>query len=73
MFKGIPNNSYFYFVHSYYAVPEDKKMIAATANYGGDFCAAVIKDNIWACQFHPEKSGNTGIKLLRNFVAETAK
>jgi glutamine amidotransferase len=73
MFKGIADGSYFYFVHSYYVEPNDKGVTAATADYGGAFCAAVEKDNIWACQFHPEKSGENGIRLLKNFVSEVNK
>jgi len=73
IFKGIPDNSYFYFVHSYYAVPDDKKITAGSTVYGSEFCSAIEKDNIWACQFHPEKSGATGIKLLKNFINEVTK
>jgi len=73
MFKGIKDNSYFYFVHSYYAAPNDKTTIAGTTGYGVKFCSALEKDNIWACQFHPEKSGELGIKLLKNFVQEVRK
>ena len=57
-----------YFVHSYYVKPEDKKIIAATVNYGIDVPAVVCKDNVFATQFHPEKSGETGLKILKNFV-----
>lgn len=70
MFKDIPDKSYFYFVHSYYAVPKEKKIINGLTNYGDDFCSAIVKDRIWACQFHPEKSGQCGLQLLRNFVNE---
>jgi glutamine amidotransferase len=73
MFKGIKDGSYFYFVHSYYGVPKDNKAVAGTTDYGFEFCSAVEKDNIWACQFHPEKSGETGIKLLKNFVGAVKK
>lgn len=59
---------FFYFAHSYYAVPEDKDIIYATCNYGVDFPAVVIKDNIIATQFHPEKSGELGLKFLKNFL-----
>jgi imidazole glycerol-phosphate synthase subunit HisH len=68
IFHGIPDNSYFYFVHSYYAVPENKKIIAGSTDYGVNFCSAIENGNIWACQFHPEKSGELGIRLLKNFV-----
>ena len=69
--KGIPDNSYFYFVHSYYAEPEDKNVIIATTNYGIDFACAVNKDNVWGVQFHPEKSSELGLKILKNFVELT--
>ena len=65
--KGIPGGSWFYFVHSYYPVPEDESVVAVTSEYGIDFTAAVERDNIFACQFHPEKSSTYGLRLLRNF------
>ena len=68
VFEGIPNDSYFYFVHSYYADPEDKDIIAGVTNYGIDFCSAVAWDNVVAVQFHPEKSGAVGLRLYRNFL-----
>lgn len=68
LFKGIEPESYFYFVHSYYPVPEDRKVIAATTEYGVNFPSVLIKDNIMATQFHPEKSGVSGLKLLKNFI-----
>ncbi len=58
---------YVYFVHSFYCVPTDKNVIAATTDYGIKFCAAVAKDNVYATQFHPEKSGETGLKMLKKF------
>jgi glutamine amidotransferase len=70
MFNGIANNAYFYFVHSYYGQPSKKADVAATTDYGGDFCSAIIQGKVWGCQFHPEKSGPTGIKLLKNFIKE---
>jgi glutamine amidotransferase len=73
MFKGIPDNAYFYFVHSYYCAPMDMGVIAGKTSYGIDFCSAIVKNGIWACQFHPEKSGKNGIRLLRNFVQEVEK
>ena len=69
LFAGIDNDSAFYFVHSYVIVPKNKEVIAATTNYGGDFVSAVALDNIFACQFHPEKSQANGLTLLKNFVA----
>lgn len=68
LFKGIKAGSYFYFVHSYYVVPEDKTCIAATSNYGLDFVCALERGNIFATQFHPEKSGELGLKMLHNFA-----
>lgn len=68
LFKNIPEESYMYFVHSYYVAPQDKSVIAATTNYGVDFTSVVWKDNIYAFQGHPEKSQNLGIKILENFV-----
>ncbi len=68
VFEGIPNDSYFYFVHSYYADPEDKDIVTGVTNYGIDFCSAVAWDNVAAVQFHPEKSGAVGLRLYRNFL-----
>ncbi|GAB5045831.1 imidazole glycerol phosphate synthase subunit HisH [Thermodesulfovibrio sp. TK110] len=66
--ESIPDKSYFYFVHSYYVVPEDEKIIAGVTDYGIDFTSMIVYENIFATQFHPEKSQKTGLKLLRNFV-----
>ena len=68
MFKGIPQNTYFYFVHSYYGIPKKKADTAGTTVYGIPFCAAVVRGNVWGCQFHPEKSSTMGLQLLKNFV-----
>lgn len=65
--KGIPDNSYFYFVHSFYVVSEDKNIISAKTDYGIEFTSMIYKDNIFATQFHPEKSQDTGLKLLKGF------
>ncbi len=62
------DGEYFYFVHSYYCVPDDPSDIAATADYGMPFCVAVQRDNIYGVQFHPEKSQRAGLRLLRHFV-----
>ncbi len=67
LFKGIKNGSYFYFVHSYRVIPEEEDIVASTTDYGEDFVSAVEKDNIWAVQFHPEKSQKLGLKILENF------
>ena len=68
LFKGIKDNSYFYFVHSYHAAPDDKKIVAATTTYGEEVTAALEFENIFATQFHPEKSGDVGLHVLKNFV-----
>ncbi|MDD5435903.1 MAG: imidazole glycerol phosphate synthase subunit HisH, partial [Nitrospira sp.] len=65
--KGIPDNSFLYFVHSYHVVPSDNAITATVSDYGGSFVSSVWKDNIFACQFHPEKSQDTGLKILKNF------
>jgi glutamine amidotransferase len=67
IFEGIPDNSYFYFVHSYYVVPEDDSIIASNTDYGIEFVSSISKDNIFACQFHPEKSQERGLRILKNF------
>ena len=63
----IEDNAYFYFVHSYHVVPKDKDVIVTVTDYGKDFVSAIAKGNIFACQFHPEKSQTLGLKLLKNF------
>ncbi|MBV9642724.1 MAG: imidazole glycerol phosphate synthase subunit HisH [Verrucomicrobia bacterium] len=68
-YPGLPDNPYVYFVHSYYPVPEDRSIIAATAEYGDEFAAAVLADNLLATQFHPEKSQENGLAILRQFVS----
>lgn len=67
LFKHVNPGSHFYFVHSYYVVPEDESWIAATSNYGLDFVCAVEKNNVFATQFHPEKSSDLGLGILKNF------
>lgn len=67
LLKGVEENSYVYFVHSYYAKTEEKKVIMATTDYGVDVPAVVEKDHIYGLQFHPEKSGQVGLQMLRNF------
>jgi glutamine amidotransferase len=67
LFAGIEDESFFYFVHSYYALPQTPTDIAATTPYGIEFACAVQHDNIYAVQFHPEKSQAVGLRLLRNF------
>ena len=68
LFKKAASGGYFYFVHSYYGVPEDHSWVLATTRYGRDFCSAVWKENIFATQFHPEKSQAAGLKLIKNFI-----
>jgi glutamine amidotransferase len=69
LWEGIAQDSYFYFVHSYYVAPRDAAVIAATTDYGVAFAAALARGNIFAVQFHPEKSQQAGLKLLANFLA----
>ena len=68
LFKGISNQAYVYFVHSYYLEATDKDIVAATTEYGVNIHASVEKDNVFACQFHPEKSGEVGLTILKNFA-----
>jgi glutamine amidotransferase len=68
IFDGIPDEANFYFVHSFYAEPEDMSVVAGTTSYGVSICSMVIKDNLVATQFHPEKSGEHGLKMYDNFL-----
>jgi glutamine amidotransferase len=68
LWEGIADRSRFYFVHSYYPSPSEKSLVAATCEYGAPFTCAVARDNIFAVQFHPEKSQSAGLQLLSNFV-----
>ncbi len=68
-FRELPSNPFVYFVHSYYPVPENRSIIAATAEYGEEFAAAIVADNLLATQFHPEKSQENGLAILRQFVS----
>jgi glutamine amidotransferase len=68
LWQAIPDRSRFYFVHSYYPAPGDRALTAATCVYGSPFTCAVARDNIFAVQFHPEKSQSAGLQLLSNFV-----
>lgn len=67
--EGIPSNEHFYFVHSYYVVPEDESNVVAYTEHGCRFASIVARDNIFASQFHPEKSQSAGLKLLQNFAS----
>lgn len=68
LLDGIETGAYVYFVHSYHAVPQDPAIVAATAEYGASVAAVVGRDNLWATQFHPEKSGPVGLRMLANFA-----
>lgn len=68
LFDGIPEDVYVYFVHSYYLKAQDPSIVTATAEYGVKIDASVEKGNVFACQFHPEKSGRWGLKILENFL-----
>ncbi|HXH21983.1 MAG TPA: imidazole glycerol phosphate synthase subunit HisH [Dehalococcoidia bacterium] len=68
VFDGIPDNSYFYFVHSYYPDPEDRSWVAGETEYGVRFASVLARDNVVATQFHPEKSGDLGLRFYANFL-----
>ena len=68
IFKDIDGNSYMYFVHSYEFIPQDNSVITATTDYSSNIVCAVEKQNIFGCQFHPEKSDKTGLKIINNFI-----
>lgn len=68
LFMGLSEQSYVYFVHSYYLKAEDEQIVKATTDYSVNIHASVEKDNVFACQFHPEKSSDVGLKILKNFV-----
>ena len=68
IFEGIPDEADFYFVHSFYADPEDISVVAGTTNYGVSMCSMLVKDNLIATQFHPEKSGEHGLQMYANFL-----
>jgi glutamine amidotransferase len=73
IFNGIPDNTNFYFVHSYYAEPEDRSLVAGETEYGVNFCSVVARGNLVATQFHPEKSGDWGLKMYDNFIKLAVK
>ena len=66
--NGIEAGTFFYFVHSYYVVPDEAEVIATTTSYGIEFTSSIQRDNIFACQFHPEKSQQVGLQILKNFA-----
>ncbi len=67
MFDGIDNESFFYLVHSFYVAPNDESIVAGRTDYGIEYCSSVWKDNVFATQFHPEKSQAVGLRMLSNF------
>jgi len=67
MFEGIDDQSFFYLVHSYYVRPVDRSVVAGTTQYGIEYCSCVWKENVFATQFHPEKSQTAGLRMLQNF------
>jgi glutamine amidotransferase len=69
LYRDVANGSYVYFVHSFYPQPTDKSIVATTTDYGNTFASSIWKDNVFATQFHPEKSQKVGLQLLANFVA----
>ena len=71
LFKDVSDEMYFYFVHSYHLEPANSDQVLGITNYGYDFASVVCKDNLWGVQFHPEKSQNAGLKLLKNFCTLT--
>ena len=71
VFEGVPDYSNFYFVHSYYVDPEDRSLVAGTTEYGEEFCGIIAKGNIVGTQFHPEKSGDLGLRIYDNFLRYT--
>lgn len=68
IFAGLPTEAYFYFAHSYYVEPQDQTGVAAVTDYGSPYCSVIATDQVWGTQFHPEKSGDVGMQLLKNFV-----
>ena len=71
LMEGVQSNDYFYFVHSFYAAPQEKEVVLSTTRYGIEFCSAIWRDNIFATQFHPEKSQQAGLRVVQNFIAFT--
>ncbi|HEX6509176.1 MAG TPA: imidazole glycerol phosphate synthase subunit HisH [Chloroflexota bacterium] len=72
LWEGLPPAPYFYFVHSYICIPTEPSLLAGETEYGGRFCSAVVSGSIWGVQFHPERSGNVGLQLIRNFARACA-
>jgi glutamine amidotransferase len=72
LLAGVPDGAFAYFAHSYHAVAADQSIVVATTDYGNPFPCAVARDNVWAIQFHPEKSQQVGLRILKNFVGNLA-
>lgn len=70
LLEGIPEDAFFYFVHSYYAQPQDATLVAGETEYGVTFPSLLVRDNLLATQFHPEKSGGVGLRLYQNFLSQ---
>ena len=68
IFASIPEDTHFYFAHSYYVEPQDQQGVAAVTDYGSPYCSVIVTERVWGTQFHPEKSGSVGLQLLKNFV-----
>jgi glutamine amidotransferase len=68
IFVDVPTDAYFYFAHSYYVEPQDQTGVAAVTDYGSPYCSVIVTDQVWGTQFHPEKSGDVGMQILKNFV-----
>jgi glutamine amidotransferase len=68
IFADVPSDAYFYFAHSYYVEPQDQQGVAALTDYGSPYCSVIATEQVWGTQFHPEKSGDVGMQLLKNFV-----
>lgn len=68
IFADVPADAYFYFAHSYYVEPQDQQGVAAVTDYGSPYCSVIVTEQVWGTQFHPEKSGDVGMQLLKNFV-----
>lgn len=68
IFADVPPESFFYFVHSYYVEPYDQRGVAAVTDYGSPYCSVIATEQVWGTQFHPEKSGASGLQILKNFV-----
>ncbi len=66
------DQEWYYFVHSYYCVPDEERLVVATTDYGGPFCSAIARDNVLACQFHPEKSQHAGARLIGHFLGDVS-